>query len=177
MLQNLPELTNYFKTSDLFIIGSSGKIEVISLIIRKGRGIASPGDLQGKIIAVPKGTQAEFFLGRYLTLHGMTLSNISIHYLSPGNLYESMIVGACDGAIIWEPYCYNLQQNLPGQVEIWPAQSGQMYFITTYTRSEILDHKYPILIRYFEALYEAEKFVNAHTSEVKSTIKKSLNVL
>lgn len=165
-----------FKDKDLVIIGSTAKSEVISLIIRKDQGIFTPKDLRKKTIAVPKGTQAEFFLGRYLTVNGMNLSDINVQYLPPGNLSDCIGSGACDGGIIWEPYVHTIQQNLSGQVEIWPAQSGQMFYWTTYTRPEIVEQKTGILTRYCEALGESENYIINHETEVKDIMKQKLNL-
>lgn len=164
------------KSPELQIIGSSAKNEVISFVIRGDRGISSAQDLKGKRIAVPKGTQAEFFLGRYLTLNRMNLSDITIQYLSPANMSQSLVSGSSDAGIIWEPYVYNIQKNLTGNVIIWPAQNGQMFYWTTYTRTDVLKNKSDLIIRYFKALAEAEQYINSHEEVVKTNMKMQLNL-
>ena len=169
-------VTTILKSPDLLIIGSSAKSEMISFVIRGDRGISSARDLRGKTIAVPKGTQAEFFLGRYLTLNGMNLSDITIQYLSPANLSQSLVSGSSDAGIIWEPYAYNIQQKLVGNVITWPAQSGQMFYWATYTCPEILHEKREVLTRYFKALSDSEQYIYSHEKEAKTVIKQKMNL-
>ena len=92
-----------FRSPDLRIIGSTAKSDVIALVIRNDRGVSKPSDLKGKKIAVPKGTAAEFYLGRYLTLNGMDIRDVTVNYLAPADLVKSVVSGDSDAAIIWEP--------------------------------------------------------------------------
>jgi NitT/TauT family transport system substrate-binding protein len=60
-----------FKKENISIIVSGDEIQTNYLIGRKDRGIQSFSDLEGKKIGIPLGTNAEFYLGRFLVLHGI----------------------------------------------------------------------------------------------------------
>ncbi len=165
-----------FSSRDLRIIGCTAKGETISFVIQKDRGIISPRDLRGKTIAVLKGTQAEFFLGRFLTLNGIPLSDVTIQYPAPADLVPNIVSGSSDAGIIWEPYVFDISLEHGNKTFTWPAQSGQLFYWTIVTRPEVLDEKSALLTRYFRALAEAEEYIYAHEGEAKAGIKKRLNL-
>ena len=164
------------KYPDLRIIGSTAKCNVISIIARNDRGIVSPRDLRGKSVAVPKNTQAEFFLGRYLTLNGMNQTDVTIHYLAPADLVTSVVSGQSDAAIIWEPNVYTIEQQLGKNSTTFPAQSGQSFYWLTYTRPDVIRNRPDMLIRYFHALDETERYIYQNEDEAKAIIKNRVSL-
>lgn len=165
-----------FRSPELKIIATTDKSDVIALVIRTDRGISKPKDLKGKTIAVPKGTAAEFFLGRYLALNGMDIHEVTVRYLNPAELTESVESGNSDAAIIWEPYVYQIEQKLGQNGRTWPAQSGQRFYWVTYTRPDVIRDQPGIIRQYLLALAEAETYLYAHEPEAKAIIKKRVNM-
>lgn len=164
------------KYPDLRIIGSTANCDVISIIARNDRGIVSPLDLRGKSVAVPKNTQAEFFLGRYLTLNGMNWTDVTIHYLAPADLVQSVVSGQSDAAIIWEPNVYTIEQQLGKNSTTFPAQSGQRFYWLTYTRPDVIRNRPDVLIRYFLALDETGRYIYQNEDEAKTIIKNRVSL-
>jgi NitT/TauT family transport system substrate-binding protein len=164
------------RPADFRIITSTAKSDVISLVIRNDRGISKPSDLKGKTIAFPKGTAAEFFLGRYLMLNGMDMHDVTVRYLNPGELADSVYRGDADAAIIWEPYVYQISQKLNGNVTIWPAQSGQRFYWVTYTRADVIRERPEMIRRYLRALDDAETLMYTNEPEVKAIVRQRMNV-
>jgi len=164
------------KYPDLRILGSTANCDVISIIARTDRGIVSPQDLRGKSIAVPKNTQAEFFLGRYLTLNGINHTDIIIHYLAPTDLVQSVVSGQSDAAIIWEPNVYTIEQQLGMNSTTFPAQGGQQFYWLIYTRPDVIRTRPDVLIKYFQALEEAERYLNLNEYESKAIIQNRVNL-
>lgn len=169
-------VANSFQYQDLRIITTTAKMDNIFLVIRSDRGISKPSDLKGKKIAVPKGTVAEFFLGRYLTLNGMDIRNITVLHLTPADVVKSVVTGDSDAAIIWDPYIYQIEQQLGGNSMKLRAQSGQLYYWVTYTRSDMIRDKPGIIRQYLRALDDAETFLSAHQPEAKEIIQRRLNM-
>lgn len=161
---------------DMRVIGSTAKCDVISIIARKDRGIVSSRDLRGKSVAVPKNTQAEFFLGRYLTLSGMNWTDVTIHYLAPADLVQSVVSGQSDAAIIWEPNVYTIEQQLGKNSTTFPAQSGQPFYWLTYTRLDVIRNRPDVLARYFRALDETGLYMYQNEDEAKAIIKNRVNL-
>jgi NitT/TauT family transport system substrate-binding protein len=165
-----------FLPADFRIITSTSKSDVIALVIRNDRGISKPSDLKGKTIAFPKGTAAEFFLGRYLTLNGMDIHDVTVRYLSPAELAASIESGDSDAVVIWEPNVYQITQKLGRNVTKWPAQSGQRFYWVTYTRADVIRDKPAMIRQYLHALADAETFIYNNEPEAKAIVQQRMNL-
>lgn len=161
---------------ELRIIGSTADCDVISIVSRNDRGIVSPKDLKGKSIAVPKSTQAEFFLGRYLTLNGLNPADIKVNYLSPSDLVQSVVNGQNDAAIIWEPYAFTIGKQLGKNSTTFPAQSGQRFYWVVYTRPDVIRNRPDVLTRYFRALEEAGSYFYQNENESKAIVRERVDL-
>jgi ABC-type nitrate/sulfonate/bicarbonate transport system substrate-binding protein len=169
-------VANSFQYKDLRIITTTAKIDNIFLIIRTDRGIAGPSDLKGKTIAVPKGTAAEFILGRYLTLNGMDPSAITIRYLAPADVITSVVSGESDAAVIWDPYASRIEQQLGRNSTTWNAQGGQLYYWVTYTRADVIRDRPEMIRKYLHALDDAETFLSTQSPEAKEIVRRRLMI-
>jgi NitT/TauT family transport system substrate-binding protein len=165
-----------FLPADFRIITSTAKSDVIALLIRNDRGISQPSDLKGKIIAFPKGTAAEFFLGRFLILNGLDMWDVTVKYLNPGQLADSLLRGEADAAIIWEPYVYQINRELGGNVAVWPAQGGQRFYWVTYTRDDVVRTRPAMIRQYLQALYEAETSLYTDEPGTREIMKRRMNL-
>jgi NitT/TauT family transport system substrate-binding protein len=165
-----------FRSPAFKIIGSTAKSDVIALVVRNDRGIVKPSDLKGKIIAVPKGTAAEFYLGRYLTLNGMDIRDVTVKNLGPADLVTSVVSGDSDAAIIWEPYVYRIEQQLGRNGTTWPAQSAQRFYWVTYTTDNMIRDRPGVTRDYLRALDDAESFLYSHEPEGKEILMKHVNM-
>ena len=161
---------------DIRIIACTAKSDNIALLIRKDRNITSPQDLKNSSIAVCKGTAGEFFLGRYLTLNGMDMTEVRKIYLSPGDLISSLISGKCDAAIIWEPHVYTIQKQMGSDVLIWPAQGGQQFYWVAYTLESLIQNHPDIIQKYLISLSKAEEYMLYHDQESKKYILSKFNL-
>ena len=165
-----------FRPADFRIIASTAKSDEISLVTRNDRGISEPSDLKGKTIAFPTGTAAEFFLGRYLTLNGMDMDDVTVRDLGPSELAESIESGDSDAVIIWQPWAYQIQQKLGDTVTVWPAQSGQDFYWVTYTGAEVIRDKPEMIRQYLRAINDAQLFLHANEPEAKEIVRRRLNL-
>ncbi len=165
-----------FRPADFRIITCTDKSDVISLVIRNDRGISKPSDLKGKTIAFPNGTAAEFFLGRYLTLNGLDMRDVTVKYLNPGELADSLYNGDSDAVIIWEPYVYQISRRLNGNVTIWPAQSGQRFYWVTYTRTDVIRDRPEMFRKYLHALDDAETFIYTDEPGARAIVQRRMNM-
>ncbi len=67
-----PVVTAAFNKENISVIGSIDKYETTYLVGRKDLGVKSITDLKGKKIGLTRGGIGEFYLGRFLNLHGMS---------------------------------------------------------------------------------------------------------
>jgi ABC-type nitrate/sulfonate/bicarbonate transport system substrate-binding protein len=163
------------KEEKLQAIGSIAKQEFHYLIGRKDRGIEQVSDLKGKRIGLSRQTTAEFYLGRYLQLHGMDLDQVTVIDLNPTQVEESLIKGEVDAVLIWDPYAYSIQKSLARNAVIWPAQSGQMmYWLLIAKREYVAQHPEQIE-RLLSSLNQAEQFAINHPNKAKKIVRNRLH--
>ena len=131
-----------FQKEKVRTIGSIGKFEFVYLVGRKDRGIEKISDLKGKKIATARGTIAEFYLGRYLILHGVNLEEIILVDLqTSGQLVDAIVKGNFDAIVTQQPYVTSAGERLGTNGVIWPVQSGQAMFSPMICRDAwITDH-------------------------------------
>jgi ABC-type nitrate/sulfonate/bicarbonate transport system substrate-binding protein len=68
-----PFVAKAFKKDNIRIIASMSKSYIVYFVGLTDRGIRNVADLKGKKIGLPVGTIQEFYLGRFLDLHGMSI--------------------------------------------------------------------------------------------------------
>jgi NitT/TauT family transport system substrate-binding protein len=78
-----PVVATAFQKNQLRLIASNDRFENDYLIGRQDRGISAISDLKGKRIGVGLGTITEFYLGRFLALHGMKLQDVTLVDVKP----------------------------------------------------------------------------------------------
>lgn len=144
------------------------------MIARRDRGIATPKDLRGKTIGVVRQSQGEFFLGGFLTLHGLTLDDIRVVNLSPGQIVDAMTTGDIDAAMIWEPNIYRIQKRLGDNAISFPGQDEQDFYFLLIGRAPFLDASPEVIKRFIHALRQAETFLQHHRAEGQALIAQRL---
>ena len=97
------------KKEKISVIGSIDKYETIYLIGRKDHGIENVSDLKGKKLGVPWKTM-EFYLGRFLDLHGIGKQSVSIVNVLPSQAVEAITNGSVDAIILRETMLIQLKK-------------------------------------------------------------------
>ena len=165
-----------FDNKNLKAISTIDLADAIELVARKDHGITRPTDLRGKTIAIPKNTQAEFFLGRFLTFNDLSLDDVQIVGMSPSELVEALVAGTIDAAMIWEPNIYEISNRLGNSLVTFPGQSGQDFYFLMVTTNEVITARPEAIERFLNALVEAENFVKQFPGEAKDIITERLDV-
>ncbi|MEW5745317.1 MAG: ABC transporter substrate-binding protein [Nitrospirota bacterium] len=97
----------------VFVIATLSDSDRATMIIaRRDRGISSPADLRGKKIGVSLGTNSEFFLYIYLTLHHVAQDEITIVDLRPAEIAGALTRGEVDAVSVWLPHTAQLRNML-----------------------------------------------------------------
>lgn len=158
-------------------IGNIDKGDFIYIIARKDRGIGNVSDLKGKRVGTAAGTAAEFHLGRFLNLHGMTMQDITlVDIKSPDGWVNAVANGSIDAISTAQPYANAARDQLGGNAVFWPAQSSQPVFsLIVSTDRWIAEHPEPIA-RFLKSLAEAEEYIDTHPSKSKAIVQKRLNL-
>jgi len=146
----------------------------IYLVGRRDRGISSVADLKGKRIGVTLKTAAEFYLGRFLDLHGMNIRQVTLVNMNPPQSVDAMVKGEVDAAIAWQPNVKAIEDRLGSEIVKWGAQEGQAAYCVVIGRGEWVA-KHPELIkRFLNSLAEAEEYIIHYSAEAKTILKKRL---
>jgi NitT/TauT family transport system substrate-binding protein len=169
-------VSNSFAHHNLSIMGSIAITdEMNKLVARRDHGITAPDDLAGMTIGVTEKSAAEFYLGTFLLFNNLSLHDVTVVDLTPGQIVENLSNGGIDAALTWEPNVYHVQQQLGSDAITWPAQSDQdFYFVLASHDAWIANHA-AIAEQLLAALVDAEQYVASHEHEARRYIREYFN--
>ncbi len=156
-------------------IGSVAKTEFAFVVGRKDRGIDNVSDLNGKRIGVVRGTVMEFYLGRFLDLHGLSISDVTLVNTTLAQSADVIINGDVDAVVSFPPYVETAKQQLGGNAVVWAAQSGQMFYGLITCRTEWVTQHSELVKRFLNAMSQTEDFMAQHPDEAKAIVQKAMN--
>ncbi len=144
------------------------------IIGRTDKGIKTFADLKGKKVGVPRKTAAEFYLGRFLELNGMSIKEITLVDLLPSQLQDALAHGDVDAVIAWQPWASQIEKQVLNDKVVWPAQSNQLlYWNIIGIDTWVVNH--PDLVkRLLSSLIQAEEYLVRHPSEAKAIVQTRL---
>ncbi len=166
-----------FNKENIQTIGSLDKVDWAFIIGRKDRGIATISDLKGKRIGLINGTIVEFFLGRFLELHGISLKEVTLVSVAtfPQSV-DAIVSGGIDAVISLPPYTDTMQDRLGANALVFPAQSGQLVHQLLICPNEWVAQHPSLTERFLKAMNQAEEFIIQHPENAKSIAKKKLSL-
>ncbi len=159
----------------IFAVGTIGKFFSEYVVARSDRGISSASDLKNKTIGVSRGTVAEFYLGRFLELNLIKLSQVTLVNMSPTETPTALANGTVDAVIAWQPHIDTIKSLLGANALVWPAQGNQQInYDAICTRTWAMSN--PDLIRRFlKSLAQAENYVIGNSEKSKIIVQNRLN--
>ena len=155
-------------------LASIDKFLHIYLVGRRDRGIGSIQDLKGKRIGVTLKTAAEFYLGRFLDLHGMNIRQITLVNLTPPQSVDALVKGDVDAVIAWQPNVKTIEDRLGSGIVKWGAQEGQAAYCMVVGRGEWVAKRPDLIKRFSTGLAQAENYTASHPDEAKAIIQRRL---
>jgi len=162
-------VSNSSQHVDLRVFGTVATAQVKELIVRKDRGITTIDDLAGKRIGVTRRSGAEFLLGVFLTLNGLSYETVELVDLKPSEIVEAISDGDIDAAFTWDPYSYDIKKELGENVISWFG-GEEFYFLLLAQRDWIEDNP-AAAERFIESLLEAEEYIEDNSEKVKEFVK------
>lgn len=163
------------KKESISAIGNIDKFETTYLIGRKDKGIENVTDLKGKKIGLTQGTLSEFYLGRFLDLHGMSFQDVTL-VDSPSTQYvQALTNGSIDALVASKKYKDQIIRLLGANVVVWPAQSSQPGFVLVTCRDDWAANHPETINRLLRSLVQAEQYSINHPSEARAIVQKRLN--
>jgi NitT/TauT family transport system substrate-binding protein len=171
-----PLVRRAFLQAPVRAVGNIDKGNFIYLVGRKDR-IGNETDLKGKRIGTTRGTVAEFHLGRYLTLHGMTMDDITVvDVKTPAGWVNDVADGKIDGIVTAQPYANAARDRLGSNAVIWPVQSSQPLFALIISTDDWIRVHPDTVTRLLRSFADAEEYLNMHPAEARAIVQNELNL-
>ncbi len=162
-------VANSFSQPDLRIVASIAEGTSTSVVGRRDRGIASPGDIRGKRVAVTPGVFNQFALGKFLSMMGIGQKEIITVEMGEREAREAVEAGTVDAAVLFEPDVEAARKALGSNGYVFDVQMGQAYYWLLVSRNEFIDVNGGAVRRLLAAMLDAQHFAEDHpekTSEI-----------
>jgi NitT/TauT family transport system substrate-binding protein len=158
-------------------IGSIAKSEFIYLVGRKDRGIQQVSDLKGKRVGTTLRTIAQFYLGRFLELNGMSIDDITlVEVKTPEEWVNAVVNGDIDAVVTAQPYASAARDRLGANAVVWSAQSSQPLQTQVIATDEWITEHPELVDRFLKSLALAEEFAILNPVEAKAIVQKRLDL-
>jgi NitT/TauT family transport system substrate-binding protein len=172
-----PLVRKAFQKAQVRALGTIDKGDFTYLVARKDRGIANASDLRGKRVGTTMGTIAEFHLGRYLVLNGMTTRDITlVDVKTPEGWVNDVADGKLDAIATAQPYANAARDRLGENGVSWSVQSRQPLFALAVASDAWIEQHPGTARRFLKALADAEDFTTAHPAEAKAIVQRRLEL-
>jgi NitT/TauT family transport system substrate-binding protein len=166
-------VSNCIDHRDLRIFGTIATAQINKVIARKDKGVRSVKDLRGKKIGITRKSAGEFFLGSFLMVNGLSMKEVEIVDLKPGEIVQAMVAGEIDAALSWEPNIHKISQALGEGAIIWPGQAGQDFYFVLMAKDNWLKTHQRTARRFLKALIQAETHIRAHREAFGDFLEKT----
>ncbi len=161
--------------TQLQTFASYNRTDSISIVARRDKGVLSIPDLKGKRIGVIRRTNLEFFLGRFLQLHGIAPQDVRIvDTRTLQDSLEGILSGRAEAIITLPPYTDEAVARLGNEARVWPAQTSQPVFVLLVARTDWIAGHGPSIERFLRALSEAEDFMLQHPAEAQTIARRRM---
>jgi NitT/TauT family transport system substrate-binding protein len=158
-------------------VGSIGKLNYVGLVGRKDRGITAISQLRGKRIGIIHGTSLDFFLGRFLSLNGIDIKDVTtVDMPSLSQMTDAIIKGDVDAIISVPPYTDDAEDKLGDKAISWQAQSDQLIYLLAICKNQWISQHSTLVQRFLKSINLGEEFIAQHPDEAKAIAKKKLNL-
>ena len=155
--------------------GTVDKVINEYVVARTDLGINNIPDLKGKKIGVSLGTSTEFYLGSFLELNGMDISQVTTVNVPPPQTPAALANGTVDAVIAWQPNINTIQNSLGNRIVMWPAQTDQAYYINAICTSSWAVAHPELIVRFLKSLSQAESYLINNPNNAKAIIANRLN--
>lgn len=160
------------KQEKICSVATSSKYQIHYLISRQDRGIKDQSDLSGKRIGSAIGTSGEFYLSRYLELHGINMTDITQVDVKPSQYVEAIENGSVDAVLAWDPHTDTIIERLGPNAVVWPAQSGQLGYWNVLVRDGWAAQHPETVSRFLRSIDQAVDYSIYHPAEAKAILQK-----
>ena len=170
-----PIVGNAFNKDRVRIIASISEGGSFFVTARRDHGIETIADLKGKRIGVTFQTINEFYLGRFLNLNGIQISEVTRVNLPLAKMEDALASDIIDAVISREPYVRSIQTRLGTNEISWPAQSSQATYSLVVSRADWIAQHPRLVSRFLKSLAQAEEYTISNPAQAKAVFQKWMN--
>jgi NitT/TauT family transport system substrate-binding protein len=170
-----PIVSQSFNKANISIIGNIDTFQNIYVIGKKSSGIENATSLIGKRIGVNQGTILEFYLGRYLNLNGINITNVTEVNIPLSQSINSLLNGTIDAFVAQDVYFSQVQQLLGSDFTSLPLQNGQTAFWLLSIRNDWISSHSDAIVGLLKSLKQAEEYVINNPDKAKTIFQNDAN--
>ena len=167
-----PFVAKAFKKANISIIASIDKSYVIYFVGLTDRGVRNTADIKGKKVGLPRGSIAEFYFGRFLSLNGMSMRDVTLINLPWQHAADAISHGSVDAVVTEEPYVSEILKQHPHGTVSWSVQSSQAVYVVLMCRNDWIKQHPDLVRRFLNSLSQAEGYIEQHPAEAKDILRK-----
>lgn len=164
-----------FDDKNIQAIASIDEVDYAFVIGRKDHGIEQVSDLKGKRIGVVRGTILEFQLGRFLELHGVEPTEVTLVHGPLPQSASAIVNGELDAVMSIPPFTTSIQEQLDLNAALWSAQNIQPFYSLVLAHREWIQQHSGEVERFLRAMKQAEEFITDHPDQAEEVLRKKLN--
>jgi ABC-type nitrate/sulfonate/bicarbonate transport system substrate-binding protein len=169
------EVTNAFANDNISVIANMDKYQGVYLIANKGQGIESVSDLVGKKIGVVFQSLKEFYLGSFLDVNGLNISNVTVVNVEPSQWVSSIANGTVDAVVVSQNYISQVQAALSNNTVVWQVQGEQLAYALIYGQTSWITQNSDLVNRFLKSLVEAQNYVIQNPTSAKAILQTHFN--
>ncbi|MGF1742697.1 NrtA/SsuA/CpmA family ABC transporter substrate-binding protein [Vibrio profundum] len=141
-----------------------------AMLALKSAGILNPQDLIGKTVAVPKNTNADFFLNMYLASEGIPFDAVNTLDVKPEHMLSVLEQKKADAVAIWNPHLYILNQTLGAESTSYFYSNAYTEFSVLVGQSKVIEEKSVQMAAIAKALIKAEHYLGSSPQQAKELV-------
>ena len=168
-------VTEAFNKENISVIGNIDKYQSVFLICRKDKGIEDFSGLKGKKIGLSRSTIGEFYLGRFLDLHGIYRENVTLVDIPTSQYVDAITNGSVDAVVAVYKYLDQSKERLGSNMVAWSIQSSQKGYVVLTCRNDWAASHPETINRFLKSITQAEEYAITHPAEAKKIIQKWMN--
>jgi NitT/TauT family transport system substrate-binding protein len=170
-----PFVGGVINKENISVIGCLDKYDSLYLVCRKDHGIENVSDLRGKKIIVSSGTIMEFYLGRLLSLNGISPQDVTLVNLDTSQMLSAIDNGSVDAMAVQDVKLDTLKKALGANYVALPLQNNQSSFAVMACTDDYLASHQDSINHFLRSLEQADEYGSSHPNETTAIIRSRLN--
>jgi len=139
-----------------------------AILVPRDSALRTLADLKGRRVGLQKGSSAHYLVVRAVAAAGLRWSDITPVYLAPSDGRAAFERGALDAWGIWDPYYAAAE--IDAQARVLSTGRGLSSNNSFYLGSQALSQRTAVVKALFDALSEADAYVQSHRTEASRFI-------